>query len=199
MTVAPAVIAVRQTSATNAGSERVASSQENSTSSTSDTARSTDERACSTTSCGSMPSFISMWTGLVARKMWMRERRAPARASPAASRSSARVRASDATVGPVTEPATARTPSKSPGDAPAKPASITSTPRRCSCPAISAFSCGCSAMPGDCSPSRSVVSKTWILRGDTNIPSFAVRSETHLWCGEVGVCGYVGRVFVYSP
>src|SRR5581483_7015996 len=39
-------------------------------------------------------------------------------------------------------------------------------------PAISAFSCGCSAMPGDCSPSRNVVSKIWILR-DTNTSSFA--------------------------
>ena len=36
---------------------------------------------------------------------------------------------------------------------------MTSTPRRASCCAISSFSCVFSEMPGDCSPSRSVVSK----------------------------------------
>ena len=40
-----------------------------------------------------------------------------------------------------------------------KPASITSTPSRASWWAISSFSCLFSDMPGDCSPSRSVVSK----------------------------------------
>src|SRR6478735_9190473 len=39
------------------------------------------------------------------------------------------------------------------------PASITSTPRRPSCSAISSFSPTSSEMPGDCSPSRRVVSK----------------------------------------
>ena len=52
-----------------------------------------------------------------------------------------------------------RTASWSPGEAIGKPASITSTPRRASCWAISSFSAGFSEMPGDCSPSRSVVSK----------------------------------------
>src|SRR6185312_9760436 len=40
-----------------------------------------------------------------------------------------------------------------------KPASMTSTPRRASWCAISSFSPGFSEMPGDCSPSRRVVSK----------------------------------------
>ena len=40
-----------------------------------------------------------------------------------------------------------------------KPASMTSTPRRASCWAISSFSLAFSEMPGDCSPSRRVVSK----------------------------------------
>src|SRR4029079_14955688 len=40
-----------------------------------------------------------------------------------------------------------------------KPASITSTPSRASWWAISSFSCLLSEMPGDCSPSRKVVSK----------------------------------------
>ena len=55
--------------------------------------------------------------------------------------------------------ATARTPSKSPGEAIGKPASITSTPRRASCWPISTFSRVLRVMPGACSPSRRVVSK----------------------------------------
>ena len=51
------------------------------------------------------------------------------------------------------------TASKSPGEVIGNPASITSTPRRASCWAISSFSCVFSEIPGDCSPSRSVVSK----------------------------------------
>ena len=47
----------------------------------------------------------------------------------------------------------------SPGDEMANPASMMSTPSRSSWRAISIFSWAFSAMPGDCSPSRSVVSK----------------------------------------
>ena len=83
-----------------------------------------------------------MCRALVAMKTWILERRAPARASAAASTSSGSVRASAATVASVTVRATASTPSKSPGDEIGKPASITSTPRRSSCVAISAFSSG---------------------------------------------------------
>ena len=89
---------------------------------------------------------------------------APASDSTAASRSSCRVRAKAATVGRLTAAPTARTPSKSPGEEAAKPASITSTPRASSARAISTFSSGVSAMPGDCSPSLKVVSKIVILR-----------------------------------
>ena len=94
--------------------------------------------------------------------------------------------------------ATARIPSKSPGEEIAKPASITSTPSRSSCSAISAFSCGCSAMPGDCSPSRSVVSKIVILRVQLDSSSSGLQSEAHLSCGEVGVCASK-RVVENSP
>src|SRR6266508_1162311 len=121
-----------------------------------------------------------MWTGLVARKMWMRERRAPARASAAASMSSLRVRHSEATVGRSTGAATAFPPSKSPGDETAKPASITSTPSRSSCRAISAFSSGRRAMPGDCSPSRSVVSKIVMRR--VTVFLLRLRTEAYRWC-----------------
>ena len=55
--------------------------------------------------------------------------------------------------------AIASTASKSPGEVIGKPASMTSTPRRASCWAISSFSAVFSETPGDCSPSRSVVSK----------------------------------------
>ena len=69
------------------------------------------------------------------------------------------VRARPAMTGPSTVREIACTASKSPGEVIGKPASITSTPSRASCWAISSFSCVFSEMPGDCSPSRSVVSK----------------------------------------
>ena len=66
--------------------------------------------------------------------------------------------------GRLTAAATARTPSKSPGEEAANPASITSTPSASSAWAISTFSSGARAMPGDCSPSLRVVSRIVILR-----------------------------------
>jgi hypothetical protein len=48
---------------------------------------------------------------------------------------------------------------KSPGLAKGKPASMMSTPRRASCWAIASFSSRFRLAPGDCSPSRRVVSK----------------------------------------
>src|SRR6202167_2107291 len=69
------------------------------------------------------------------------------------------VRASPHMTGPSTSRAIACTASKSPGEVIGKPASITSTPSCASCWAISSFSCLFSEIPGDCSPSRSVVSK----------------------------------------
>ena len=83
-----------------------------------------------------------MWIGLVAMKVCSRVRCASATASIAASTSSRLVRASEATVALRATRATALIPSKSPGEEIAKPASITSTPSRSSCSAISAFSCG---------------------------------------------------------
>src|SRR4051812_3772539 len=61
--------------------------------------------------------------------------------------------------GPSTCRAIACTASKSPGLVIGKPASMMSTPSRASWVAISSFSWVFSEMPGDCSPSRSVVSK----------------------------------------
>jgi len=77
------------------------------------------------------------------------------------------VRESAAIVEPRTALLIASTASKSPSLAIGNPASITSTPRRASCSAISSFSPTSSEMPGDCSPSRRVVSKisTWSIGG----------------------------------
>ena len=62
-------------------------------------------------------------------------------------------------IGPCTSRATAFTLSQSPREAAGKPASMTSTPRSASARATRSFS-GCAMLhPGDCSPSRSVVSK----------------------------------------
>ena len=162
--VAPASTAARQTVATNAGSDRVASSHENSTSSTFAHACVTEDVAAATTSSGRMRSFFSMCSALVARKMWIRERGASSSAAAAASMSVGLVRQSEAIVARSAARATSWTPSKSPGEEAAKPASITSTPSRSSCSPTSTFSSGRKAMPGACSPSRSVVSKMVILR-----------------------------------
>ena len=51
------------------------------------------------------------------------------------------------------------TASKSPGEAAGKPASITSTPSRAKLSAMRSFSALVMVAPGDCSPSRRVVSK----------------------------------------
>ena len=98
-------------------------------------------------------------------KMWMRGLAACCTASHARSTSLNAVRDSAAIVEPRTALLMASTASKSPWLAIGKPASMTSTPSRPSCSAISSFSPTSSEMPGDCSPSRRVVSKifTWSL------------------------------------
>ena len=100
-----------------------------------------------------------MWIFDVAMNTWMRARSACRTASHARSTSLKPVRESPAMIGPRTAFAIASTESKSPSDAIGNPASITSTPRRASCSAISSFSVTSREMPGDCSPSRRVVSK----------------------------------------
>jgi hypothetical protein len=99
-----------------------------------------------------------MWMSEVEMKVWMRGRVASLIAFHAASTSGACARASAVMTGPSIVRAIVCTASKSPGEAIGKPASITSTPSRDSCWAISSFSDGLSEMPGDCSPSRNVVS-----------------------------------------
>ena len=94
-------------------------------------------------------------------KVWMRGRWASRTAPQAASMSALWVRARPQITGPSTLREISWTASKSPGEVIGKPASITSTPRRASCWAISTFSAVFSEMPGDCSPSLRVVSKMW--------------------------------------
>ena len=102
-----------------------------------------------------------MWMSEVEMNVWIRGRSESLIAPQAASMSALWVRASPQITGPSTEPEIACTASKSPGEVIGKPASITSTPSRASWWAISTFSCVLSEIPGDCSPSRNVVSKMW--------------------------------------
>ena len=111
------------------------------------------------TSSGSIRNFSRMWIGEVAMKVWMRERFAGFSASAARSTSSALARASEHTTLSLMTAATACTAAKSPGLATAKPASITSTLSRSSASAMRTFSSSVMEAPGDCSPSRKVVSK----------------------------------------
>ena len=143
----------------NSSSDRVASMGENSTSSQYCLACATAAWACPFTSSRVVCNWCSMWMSLVEMNVWMRGRSESLIAFQAASMSWKPVRARPQMTGPCTSRAMAWTASKSPGEAIGKPASMMSTPSRASCCAISSFSCTFSEMPGDCSPSRRVVSK----------------------------------------
>ena len=106
-----------------------------------------------------MCSWYFMCTSLVLMKVWMRGRAADLTASAARRMSPRWERARPATTGPRTFSAIARTLSKSPGLAIGNPASITSAPSSASAWAMRSFSSRFIEKPGDCSPSRSVVSK----------------------------------------
>ena len=95
----------------------------------------------------------------VARKTWIRGFWAYWIASQARSMSRSLHRARPQTDEPATSAAMARTASKSPTEAIGNPASMTSTPSAASARAISSFSAMFMLAPGDCSPSRRVVSK----------------------------------------
>jgi hypothetical protein len=119
--------------------------------------------ACSNTWSGVMRSFFSMCSGDVAMKVWMRARAAPFSASAAREMSRSLARASEQMVESLMASAMACTASKSPLELAAKPASITSTFRRSSWRAMRSFSSRVMDAPGDCSPSRKVVSKMMSL------------------------------------
>ena len=112
-----------------------------------------------------MRSFFSMCSALVAMKVWMRDDAAPFSASAAREMSRSLARASEHTMESRMWSAMVFTASKSPLLDAAKPASITSTRSRSSCRAMRSFSSLVIEAPGDCSPSRKVVSKmiSWLL------------------------------------
>ena len=157
--VAPASTAARSTSIMKSSGVRVASCGLNSTSSVCSRARATPALVSASTCSSVMWSMCSMWLGLVEMNTWIRARSASRTASQQRSTSARWVRESPAMTGPFTVRAMAPTASKSPSLDTGNPASMMSTPRRASCSAISSFSATSREMPGDCSPSRSVVSK----------------------------------------
>ena len=106
-----------------------------------------------------MRNFFSMCRADVAMKVCMRERLAPLSASAAREISRSLARDKEHTMDSVMALAIALTAWKSPSELAAKPASITSTRSLSSCLAIRNFSSRVMDAPGDCSPSRKVVSK----------------------------------------
>ena len=157
--VAPASMTFSMTSTRKSSSVRAESSAENSTSSNFSRAILTPSTARRTISSVAILSLKSRWMGLVARKTWQRPRGASLRASQEAAMSPLLQRERLATMGPATSRPTARIDSRSPGEAAAKPASMTSTPRSRRARATWSFCSRFMEAPGDCSPSRSVVSK----------------------------------------
>ena len=90
--------------------------------------------------------------------VWMRERAAGLSDSPARSMSAGLQRESAAMTGPRISAATSATAWASSSEAIGNPASMMSTPSVSSCRASTSFSSVFIENPGDCSPSRSVVS-----------------------------------------
>src|SRR5690349_22586660 len=157
--VAPASMTASTTWVRKSSSVRDASSGENSTSSQSPRAIFTPSTAVRMISSCAMLSLYCRWIALVARNTWMRFFAAGLIAFATSSMSPRLQRARPQMIGPCTSRATAFTLSQSPREAAGKPASMTSTPRSASARATRSFS-GCAMLhPGDCSPSRSVVSK----------------------------------------
>ncbi len=158
--VAPTSMTASTTWARKSGSVRAASSGENWTSRTAAFARRTPSTARRRISRRALCNLNSRWILLVARNTWTRGCRAGPTASIARSMSFATHRARPATVALRTSRLTARTASKSSCEVIGNPASMTSTPRRSRARATSSFSVRFMLAPGDCSPSRSVVSNT---------------------------------------
>ena len=158
--VAPASIQRCTISSTKWGSARVASMGLNSTLLVYFAARRTIASACVTTCSRSFFSWCAIWMSLVLMNTWMRGSAAFFTDSHAISTSDSTARASAQILTSRTSAEIRLTASRSPGVEQGKPASMMSTPSRCSCLAISTFSSGVNATPADCSPSRSVVSNT---------------------------------------
>ena len=111
------------------------------------------------TCCRERPSLRSMWMSETDSTMWICGRSASLMAPQTASMSAFTARASAVTMGPRTSRAMAWQAWKSPGEEIGNPASMTSTPSAASWCASCTLPSPSSANPGDCSPSRRVVSK----------------------------------------
>src|SRR5918997_911205 len=140
-------------------SVRVASIGENSTFSQRFFANATASPALRRMSSWLERIWCSMCRALVPTKVWMRGLCDHCTASHARTMSCSWMRARPVILGPLTSEAMRLPDSKSPWEVMGNPASITSTFRRASWRAISTFSSTDKEMPGDCSPSRKVVSK----------------------------------------
>ena len=132
----------------------------------------------SSTALGPIFSLCFMCTGLVEMKVWMRGFFALRSASPALSMSVSVERASVQIAMSFASSAIWLTHWKSPSEEAAKPASQMSTFISCSSSASSSFSRRVIEAPGDCSPSRIVVSKM-------STRSLPVRSADGLMVGVV--------------
>ena len=115
---------------------------------------------------------MARWSGEVPMKVWMRGRLAWRTASQQRSMSVTLARARPQITAFCAWRAMAETASKSPSEAIGKPASMMSTPISSRRAAIWSFSSSVMVAPGDCSPSRRVVSK--------------MRTRSRAWaCGSV--------------
>ena len=182
MVVAPALITASNTRTRKSGLERDASSAENSTLLVYLAAWRTAATAISTTWSGSLRSLYCMCTGEVARKVWMRGFSATFTASQARSMSAGMARHRPATSTPFTARAMACTASKSPWLEAGNPASMMSTPRISNWRARRIFSLRFMVAPGDCSPSRRVVSKMR-MRPDSMVMIRAPLAAVRARCG----------------
>src|SRR3984885_14239698 len=202
MGVAPAWTATVIILGRNSGWERVPSSVENSTSSVKERARRTDSAAWSRAWSRVMRSLYSRWRSEEAMTRWMRLEGAASTARAAASMSSRLQRASEAMRGPRPSRATARMAAKSPSEAMANPASRTSTPSAAIWWAKRSFSSWCMVQPGDCSPSRRVVSKKtiwfWFGLGIEFDPRFGRYSMVLGVAGEHAAFSKYGQPFKHS-
>ncbi len=195
MVVAPASIAASTQRHRKSCSVRDPSSADHSTSSVNLRASVTLSITFSRTRSGSICNLNFICRGLVEMKVWMRLFSAGSSASAARSMSPLAARASEQMVGPLICLAISLTDRKSPFDAMAKPASMMSTFISANACATRSFSSSVIDAPGDCSPSRRVVSKMMtrlsLALAITVIPDQAglcPKFETSIWkeCGPFG-------------
>ncbi len=161
MVRAPALIAVSTARHKKSSSVRLPSSADHSTSSVNLVAKLTLSLIASITVSSSICNLCFICSGDVEINVCMRRPSAGAMASAQTSISLRMARDRPHTVAFLTVFATCCTLSKSPLEAMGKPASIISTPMSSSRAAILSFSSRFMEQPGDCSPSRNVVSNIY--------------------------------------